>query len=75
MDICSLWTQEGHLEVDDILALPMFATTLGTLAIQGNSCGQENFRALYRLDQSPPSLFICSKRLDCSAVTLLLWRS
>ena len=49
MEICSLWTQEGHLDVDDVLALPMFATTLGTLAIEDNWCGPENFRALYGL--------------------------
>ena len=49
MEICSLWTNEGHLDVDDVLALPMFATNLGTLAVEGNWCGPENFRALYRL--------------------------
>ena len=49
VDICSLWKGEAHLDVDDILALPMFATTLGTLAIEGNSCGPGNFRALIRL--------------------------
>ena len=49
MEICSLWKNEGHLDVDDVLALPMFATNLGTLAVEGNWCGPENFRALYRL--------------------------
>jgi len=52
MDICSLWTGEGHLDVDDILALPMFATSLGTLAVEGNWCSPENFRALYGLVHS-----------------------
>ena len=49
MEICSLWTQEGHLDVDDVLSLPMFATTLSPVAMEGNWCGPENFRALYRL--------------------------
>ena len=49
MEICSLWTHEGPLDVDDVLALPMFVTTLGTLAIEGHQCGPENFRALYGL--------------------------
>ena len=48
MDICSLWTREGHLDIDDVLALPMFATTLGTLSVDGNWCAPENFRTLYK---------------------------
>ena len=52
MEICSLWTHEGHLDVDDVLTLPMFATTLSTLAIEGNWCGPENFRALCGLVHS-----------------------
>ena len=47
MEICSLWTHEGHLDVDDVLALPMFETALGTLAYEGNWCSPENFRMLY----------------------------
>ncbi len=54
VDICSLWTSEVHLDVDDVLALPMFAAALGTQAIQANWCGPESFRALIRLVYSPP---------------------
>ena len=54
VDICSLWTSGVHLDVDDVLALPMFAATLATRAIQANRCGPENFRALIRLVYSPP---------------------
>jgi len=75
MDICSLWTGEAHLDVDDVLALPMFAATLGTLGIEGNSCGPENFRALIRLVYSPPVVFICSDSLAHSKMTPPLWRS
>lgn len=56
MGICSLWTRQGHLDVDDVLALPMFATTLDTLSIDGNWCGPKNFRALYKLVYSFPLL-------------------
>ena len=56
MDICSLWTHGGHLDVDDVLTLPIFATTLSTLSVDGNWCGPENFRALYKLVDSPPLL-------------------
>ena len=54
MEICSLWTSEAHLDVDDVLALPMFATALGNLAMEGNWCNPENFRALIQLVYSPP---------------------
>ena len=54
VDICSLWTSEAHLDVDDVLALPMFAATLGNLGMEGNWCGPENFRALIQLVYSPP---------------------
>ena len=52
MEICSFWTHEDRLDVDDVLSLPMFAATLRTLAIQGNRCSPENFRTLYRLVNS-----------------------
>lgn len=49
MRICSLWTHDGHLDVDDVLALPMFAATLSTVSIDGNWCGPANFRTLFKL--------------------------
>ena len=61
MEICSLWTNEEHFDVDDVLALPMFATNLHTLATEHEWCCPENSRALYRLVYSLTLLSLCSR--------------
>lgn len=75
MEICSLWTNEGHLDVDDVLALPLFSTTLNISTIDNNWCGPENFRALNRLVHSASLLQQYLNRLGHSAITSPLWRS
>ncbi|EJD00190.1 uncharacterized protein FOMMEDRAFT_159840 [Fomitiporia mediterranea MF3/22] len=75
MSICSKWTSDAHLEVEDILKTPLFKATLRHIRTDYGPAGQSTFEAMLRrlgqlASQSascavvitrPPEIVMCMK--------------
>lgn len=48
MEICQYWRIEEHLDVQDILDLPLFTCQLETVEVENNQSTLYNFRRLTR---------------------------
>ncbi|PVF98979.1 hypothetical protein CPB86DRAFT_814291 [Serendipita vermifera] len=69
MQICSFWNSSEHLDVEDILQLPLFTCQLDTVEIMNQLCSLSNFRDLIRdLITKGPSAAIITKTPEIVAV-------
>ena len=48
MAICKYWKSNQHLDVQDILNLPLFQCTVETVEVEDNQSTLANFRKLAR---------------------------